>query len=141
MKPATYAAALLLICGMLALAALVFAADTLEWQLPGGLPLGNALAAFVLSSVAAAAVALSSSGTVPRRVSVFALVLALAWLPVSIVLAGNLALNFSGARGDAWWMVSLAVAVSVVVSLLSALITRVVSKAKRFPIVTSYVEI
>jgi len=86
---------------MFALGSLIAGAPYVETPLPGGLPLGNALAAVGLCAVAATARQLARQG-VARHVANAALLVAAAWLPVSIALAGNLALVFSGARGDAW---------------------------------------
>ncbi|HEY5850686.1 MAG TPA: hypothetical protein VIT62_07990 [Lysobacter sp.] len=97
-------------------------ADYLGQVLPGGLPLGNALAATCLCALAAAAVGLSVRGTALRRVALVALTATAAWLPVSILLAGNLALNFTGNRGDIWLMLSLAVTAVVLATLAWALI-------------------
>lgn len=85
----------------------------LEWGLPGGLPLGNVLAAAVLASLAGIAVEFSRQRSVLRKASWVALGLALAWLPVSIALAGNLMLTFSGGRGTPWVGLTLGIAVVV----------------------------
>jgi drug/metabolite transporter (DMT)-like permease len=37
----------------------------------------------------------------------------LAWLPISIALAGNLVLNFNGSRGSVWLGFTLAIALAV----------------------------
>ena len=85
-----------------ATAALVAGAPWLEQPLPGGLPAGNLLAASIPVALALAAWLLGRSRSLQRRAAATALVAALAWLPVSIALAGNLALDFSGDRGTAW---------------------------------------
>ena len=77
-------------------------AEYLERLLPGGLPVGNALTALGMCSAAAAALTLSPQGTVLRLVCAAALAAGAAWLPVSIALAGNLALELQGTRGLAW---------------------------------------
>ncbi|WP_149195420.1 hypothetical protein [Luteimonas suaedae] len=89
---------------------LVSGAPYLEARLPGGLPIGNVLAALGLCSLAGAAVALSPRGSVVRGFSWVSLALAIAWLPVSIALAGNLELTFGGGRGTLWITVTLATA-------------------------------
>lgn len=94
-----------------AVASLVLGADFLGQRLPGGLPLGNLLAALVFCGTAGAALALSRPGTALRVASIVALAAAVLWLPVSATLAGNLELNFSGTRGSAWLVLSLVVAV------------------------------
>lgn len=87
-----------------------------EHELPGGLPLGNLLVALATAAWPAAAWLLATPGSAARRFAGFALVLALAWLPASAALAGNLALNFAGERGTAWMAFSLAVFCAAVVS-------------------------
>ena len=51
------------------------------------------------------------------RFSAVALVASLLWLPASALLAGNLALNFSGARGTVWLAGSVVVIVAALASL------------------------
>lgn len=84
-------------------------APYLETPLLGGLPLGNALAALALCAVAGAATALSLRGTMLRAAALVSLVGAALWLPVSLLLAGNLQLNFHSGRGAAWLLFSGAV--------------------------------
>lgn len=100
---------------------LVSGASYSEWVLPGGLPLGNALAAIGLCSLAGSAHNLSPVGSVRRRISQTVLVLTVLWLPISIALAGNLELNFSGSRGTAWLVISSATAIVVLGSLAFAI--------------------
>lgn len=88
-----------------------------ETVLPGGLPAGNALVALALLAIAAAGHVL---GTGPRWLARGGLAAALAWLPASVLLAGNLALNFREWRGAAWLGLSLATVMVVSVSLLTA---------------------
>lgn len=95
-----------------------------ELNLPGGLPLGNLLVALALAAWPAAARLLSPPRSAARRFAGFALVLAMAWLPVSAALAGNLALNFSGDRGTAWLAFTLVVAFAAVVSLAWSVVKR-----------------
>ena len=116
----TLVAALLFIAAI-ALLSLFSGAPYLETELPGGLPLGNAVAAIGLCAAAGSAVMLSARRTVLRRVAAASLAGAAAWLPVSIALAGNLALNFGEGHGVAWLVFSLAVLVAVVVALAWAL--------------------
>lgn len=110
---------------LLALAAAAFfslasGAPYLEATLPGGLPAGNAAAAVGLCAVAGLAVVLSARRSVCRRVSVAALFGAVLWLPVSLALADDLALNFTGARGSAWIAFTAAVAIVVLGAVLWA---------------------
>ena len=113
-----------MLVGVASMVALVSGGAFLELALPGGLPIGNALAAVALCAPAAAAVALSRPATVLRLFSLASLSVACAWLPVSIGLAGNLALNFSGARGQAWIWMSVAAISCALVALAWALADR-----------------
>ncbi len=134
--PKTIVAALLAIA-TLAMLSLVSGMPYLETLLPGGLPLGNALAALGLCAAAAAAFGLSARGTMLHTVSLATLFAAAAWLPVSIALAGYLALNFGGDRGAVWLAISLGVVAGVFVVLawavLSALLGRRSAKTLRGP--------
>jgi hypothetical protein len=114
--------ALLLAITAIALLSLVFGASYLETKLPGGLPVGNALTAIGLCAAAGAAIGLSRRRTTVRRVSVASLIGAVAWLPVSVALAGNLTLNFHGGHGDAWLALGIAIAATVLCALIWALI-------------------
>lgn len=76
--------------------------EGLTWPLPGGLPLGNLLVALALCAPAVAAQLLSAPGTAGRRLALGALVAGAAWLPVSVLLAGNLNLNNFGDRYSTW---------------------------------------
>ena len=71
-------------------------AHIVEALLPGGLPVGNLLAALALFLAPMTGVAYGAPGTRFRRVSLVATAVGLAWLPVSVLLSGNLANNFRG---------------------------------------------
>lgn len=83
----------------------------------GELPLGNVLAALALVAPAGFAVLLSAPQSAIRKATLTALLAGLAWLPASIVLAGNLALNFSDWRGTVWIGFSVVVGLAVLCSL------------------------
>lgn len=89
----------------------------LLWDLPGGLPLGTALAALGLCAPATAAILLSPPGTMDRRLAQVALVAGIAWLPVSVLLAGNMRLNFTGDRGFTWLVLTATTALLVMLVL------------------------
>lgn len=108
--------------------ALLSGGSFLEWTLPGGLPVGNALVVAALCSLAGAAMALSREGTFARYFAVASLIAAAAWLPVSISLAGNLALNFSGSRGQAWIWFSVATVALVLTALAGATIDHLIRR-------------
>ena len=129
----TITAALLAVTA-LSVFSLASGASFLEAPLPGGLPVGNALTALGLCAAAGAAVAISGRGTVARILAAVALVAAVAWLPVSIALAGNLTLDFRGGRGDAWIALSGATVALVVLVLVWTLIAagfRAMKKGKQ----------
>jgi len=128
--PKTIIAVFLVIAAFAGLS-LAFGAAYLEETLPGGLPLGNALTALGLCAAAGAAIGLSARGTALRSMSLVSLIAAAAWLPASVVLAGNLALNFGGARGLAWVALSLAVVVGVLCVLVWALAVSLLAMLRR----------
>ena len=100
----------------------------------GGLPLLNAITAVGLCTASAAAIRLSPRGSIHQALSVAALVASILWLPLSIGLAGNLRLNFSGARGDTWIWMNLftfpIVLITFVWALLRSVFVHVVSRSK-----------
>lgn len=106
-------------------------APYLEHPLPGGLPLGNALTAAGLVALTVPAVLSSRARSAPRWASMVPLLLALAWLPVSVALAGNLALVFANGRGDTWIGLTACTAVAALGSLLLALLVSIARRLKR----------
>lgn len=124
-------AVVLLVVAAFAAHALLTGSPWIETPLPGGLPLGNALSALALCALAGAALELSPVGSVLRAFANVALFAAIVWLPVSIALAGNLALNFAGGRGPAWIWLSIVIALYVLAVLLATAIRRVIGKLRR----------
>lgn len=106
----------LMVVAALSGGALLSGSGLAEYPLPGGLPLGNLLMAVGLCGLSGTAWLLSAGGTARRRFAAMALLASLLWLPVSALLAGNLALNFSGTRGTAWLVGSVAVMGAVLVA-------------------------
>lgn len=109
----------LLCISALALAALLFAADHLQFAFLGGMSLGNLTADIGLVAAAWAALGLLPPHGPGRVIGVVTLLVALAWLPLSIARAGNRALVFYGGRGDAW-MALTAATVALVLCMLAA---------------------
>lgn len=107
-------------------------ADYLEWRLPGGLPLGNVLAAAGLAGLAALAVEISRQRSVLRTASWVSLGLAFSWLPISIALAGNLELAFSGGKGTLWIGLTLGIAAVVLGCAAGAVVSRVGDMLRHF---------
>jgi hypothetical protein len=124
-------ASVLLAIAVAAACSLVSGAAYLEFVLPGGLPVGNAIAALTLICVAAVPALFSVRGSALRRAALVTLAAAVAWLPVSIGLAGNLRLNFAGWRGPVWLGVSLVVLVAALCTLACALVGRLLALRKR----------
>ena len=93
----------------------------LLFELPGGLPFGNLLVAVIFCLPPLMAIALSRAGTSVRYLSYASLVAGLAWLPISIGLAGNLNLNFQN-DGESWVLFTSFVAVLAVTTLVWATI-------------------
>jgi hypothetical protein len=113
---------ILLVVALLSALSLILGASYLDAKLAGGLPVGNVLTAIGLCAASAAAIGLSTRGSALRSVAVVAFVLAASWLPLSIALAGNLELNFSGSRGDIWLLFCLGTLALVLIALLWALV-------------------
>lgn len=116
-------AASLLGAALVSAASLAFGGRHLEILLPGGLPVGNALAAIMLGAAAGAAILFARRGSHLRALSWIALAAALAWLPVSVLLAGNAALVFGNGRGDVWTVLTLCTLGLVALSLMLAVAT------------------
>lgn len=121
----------LLVIFVVSVSSLFSGASFLGTALPGGLPLGNAIAALAVVSAAAIAVLLSPSESTVRVVALVVFCAAMAWLPISIALAGNLPLNFTGWRGSVWIGLSLVVSLSVLCTLVWAVLHRVFVMPRR----------
>ena len=113
---------------LFAFGSLIAGAVYLEWLLPGGLPIGNALTAIGLSASALAAFGASQPNTIPRWCSIVSLVLSVAWLPISVGLAGNLSLNFGDKYGPIWVKLSLVTLVFALISLTYATLRMLLAK-------------
>ena len=85
---------------------LLTAQPLLHWMIPGGLPFGNLLTAMGLSAMAGIGVLLSHRTVWLQLASRVTLCATLLWLPVSVALAGNLTLSFSGDNGAIYWAYS-----------------------------------
>lgn len=103
-------------------------------MLPGGLPIGNVVAAAMPCGIAGAAALLAPRGTRSRTVAVIALAASFAWLPLSIALSGNLSLNFSGQRGVVWAWFSVAVFVLALSAALMACVANFRARGSRNPL-------
>lgn len=123
---------LLVVLTIASIAALFSGASFLNAPLVGGLPIGNAISSLVFVFPALVAVGLSRPNSAVRYVSIFSLVAAVVWLPVSIGLAGNLSLNFSGLRGDIWiWMTAVTAALILIAPLWATIDCLVMRRSSR----------
>lgn len=95
-------AVFLLILGCVLMAAFLLGASVLDRDLPSGLDAGVAAAAVSLIVSAIGPAMIATPGAGHRALSRIALFAAIAWLPVSIALAGGLQLSYSGWRSIAW---------------------------------------
>lgn len=116
---------------VVSMAMLMSGTSYLEYPLPGGLPVGNALSAIGLASIAAIPVALSTPDSTLRTVALVTLAASATWLPLSIALAGNLSLNFSGVRGSIWLGFNLAITIAVMGTLTWSLVSFLVARRRR----------
>ena len=83
-------------------AALLFSGHPLlDW--PGsGLPLGTLIAGVFVASLGALPLAIAPVEGTSRRLAAAVFVLAMAWLPASLLMAGNWRLNFDGGPRSEW---------------------------------------
>lgn len=119
---------ILAVLSIASIATLVSGGSFLEAPLVGKLPVGNVIAAAALCLTASIAIGLSRSRTIVRYFSSAALIAAFAWLPISIGLAGNLTLNFSGLRGQVWAWLSLTTIVVILFALAWATVDHLVRR-------------
>ncbi|MEN7343113.1 MAG: hypothetical protein AAAFM81_09215 [Pseudomonadota bacterium] len=116
---------LILSIGFVVALGLLVAANPIVLQhLPGGLPVGNVFAAFLFWMPAHAAMRVNQTQARYQGTSLSVVIIALCWLPVSIGLAGNLSLNFSGSRGALWLRGTSTLAIIVLGWLVYSLIAR-----------------
>lgn len=96
---------------VIAVCLLVFAAcsvavaaglDVLTLEVAQDLALGTLVASEGLFALGWVPLLLSQPGTLLRVLAILGLCGALAWLPLSILLAGNLRLEFQGTSGQTW---------------------------------------
>lgn len=114
------AAAALVALSLLCFGALASGSELVSALVLGLLPAGNALMWAGLLGFSGAALLLSARSSFMRRLSLVVFALACAWLPASSLLAGNLALNFSGELGSYWLVGSLGLVALVVATLIAS---------------------
>lgn len=102
-------------------ALLVSGHPLLNWP-DNGLPLGTLLAGVMVASLGALPLALARPGGWASRIARAGFALSVAWLPISLMLAGNLRLNFSGGwRSDAATWLGMALLLALAVAGIAAL--------------------
>ena len=123
--------AAVLICVAVAIAAgwlLLTGSELLDVALPFDLPAGNIAAAVVRGAIAAIPVLWSTPGSRLRSVAKATLVASIAWLPVSMAIAGGMELRYSGWHAWLWMtytcVVLLAVPILLGWSIVAALLQR-----------------
>ncbi|MFM6987970.1 MAG: hypothetical protein ACKOXG_04795 [Arenimonas sp.] len=114
-----YATALLLLAAF-SMYTILSGSDYLNALLPGGLPLGNVLAAAVFLGVSGAAYLLAKQRKVLGRIAAIVLAASILWLPVSIALARNASLNFAGWNGTLWFLFTVGLLLAAIGTLLVA---------------------
>lgn len=114
-----YATALLLLAAF-SIYAILSGADYLSALLPGGLPLGNVLAAAIFLGISGAAYLLAKQRKLLGGIAAIVLAGSILWLPVSIALARNASLNFSGWNGTLWFLFTVGLLFAAIGTLLVA---------------------
>ena len=102
--------------------------ELLDVELPFDFPAGNIAAAVMLVAIAAIPVLSSVPGSRLRAIAKATLVAAIAWLPVSMAIAGGMQLHYSGWQSWLWMTYTLALLLAVPVvlgwAILAALLQR-----------------
>jgi hypothetical protein len=104
--------------------------DLLDVELPFAFPAGNIAAAVMLVAMAVIPVLASVEGSKLRAVARATLLLAIAWLPVSMAIAGGMQLNFSGWQSWVWMIYTLAILLLVPVVLAWAVVAALLARRK-----------
>lgn len=122
-------AATLLVFGCLLMAAFLLGVSALDQDLPFGLNAGVAAAALALVLAAVGPAWSAAPGERFQTLSRIALVAAVAWLPVSMALAGGVQPSYLGWRSVAW----LVLTAFVLLAVLGSWGLLLLAQAKRTP--------
>ena len=87
--------------------------DLLDMPLPFDFPAGNIIAAAMMIALAAVAPMVAAPGSRLHRVGKGVLVAAIAWLPVSLALAGGIKLSYTGWTGWVWMAYTFALLLAI----------------------------
>lgn len=112
---------------------LLSGSDLLDVELPFAFPAGNIAAAVMLVAAAAIPVLASVPGSRLRGVARATLLLAVAWLPVSMAIAGGMQLSFSGWQSWAWMVYTLVLLLAVPIVLACAIVAALLARRKPRP--------
>lgn len=104
--------------------------ELLDVELPFAFPAGNIAAAAMLVAAAAIPVLASVPGSRLRAVARATFILAVAWLPVSIAIAGGMQLSFSGWQSWAWMIYTLTILLLVPIVLVWAVVAALRARRK-----------
>jgi hypothetical protein len=104
--------------------------DVLDVELPFAFPAGNLIAAALLIAASSLAVLLAVRGTRLHAAARAILLLSIAWLPVSMAIAGGVQLSYSGWQGWLWIAYTCALLVAIPVVVAWALVATVVGRRK-----------
>jgi hypothetical protein len=105
--------------------------ELLDVELPFDFPAGNIAAAVMLAGLAAIPVLASAPGSRLRAFAVTTLVAAIAWLPVSMAIAGGMQLHYSGWQSWLWITYTLALLLAVPVVFGWAIVAALLQRRRR----------
>lgn len=105
--------------------------ELLDVALPFDFPAGNIAAAVMLAGLAAIPVLASVPGSRLRAVAKATLVAAIAWLPVSMAIAGGMQLHYSGWQSWLWITYTLALLLAVPVVFVWAIVAALLQRRRR----------
>lgn len=105
--------------------------ELLDVELPFDFPAGNIAAAVMLVAMAAIPVLSSMPGSRLRAIAKATLVAAIAWLPVSMAIAGGMQLHYSGWQSWLWMAYTLALLLAVPVVLGWAIVAALLQRRRR----------
>lgn len=109
---------------------LLSGSELLDVELPFAFPAGNIAAWVMLVAAAAIPVLASAPDSKLRGVARATLLLAIAWLPVSMAIAGGMQLSFSGWQSWAWMIYTLAILLAVPIVLAWAIVAALLARRK-----------
>lgn len=109
--------------------------DLLDVELPFSFPAGNIAAAVMLVALAAVPVLSSPPGSRLRAIAKATFVAAIAWLPVSMAIAGGMQLHYSGWQSWVWIAYTLALMLAVPIVLGWTIVATLLQRRRRAAVV------